>query len=67
MNNIDEMISTSIKKYFRTQFYPYFKSINEDIKEIDNEIEKINNEQNKICLVLNSDPTEIAKKFMLLK
>lgn len=62
MNNVDEMISTSIKKYFRTQFYPYFKSINEDIKEIDNEIEKINNEQNKICLVLNSDPTEIAKK-----
>ena len=61
-DDVKIFVNNQIKEYFQSNVLSYFKYVNEDIKQIDKEIEQISEEQNRLSLVLSSDPTKITKK-----
>ena len=61
-DDVKIFVYNQIKEYFQSNVLSYFKYVNEDIKQIDKEIEQISEEQNRLSLVLSSDPTKITKK-----
>lgn len=61
-DDVKIFVNNQIKEYFQSNILSYFKYINDDIKQIDEEIEQISEDQNRLSLILSSDPTKIAKK-----